>query len=178
MEQQPERIPNIMHYVFGLEEQTEPFAFVYYLSILSNIKINKPRIIYFHYQYMPYGEWWDKIKDHLTLNYVSVSECAWKNKPIYKTAHKADKIRMEMLYTYGGIYMDIDTITYRPYHLHLEHDWVMGIQEIQEKQNEKPIYGNAILIDLQSHRSSCLCCIPRYSYLSYLIVLFAHVSMS
>jgi hypothetical protein len=143
LEREPERIPNIMHYVFGLEEQLEPFALVYYLSILSNVKINKPRVIYFHYQYMPYGEWWDKSKDHLTLNYVNVSKCAWKNKPIYKTAHKADKIRMEMLYKYGGVYMDIDTITHRAYHLHLENDWVMGIQEIQ---HGKPVYGNAILM--------------------------------
>jgi len=136
-------IPNIIHYIFGLEEQTQPFPFMYYLSILSNIKINKPHFIYFHYQYLPYGDWWDKIKDNLILNYISISTLFWKKKPILKTAHKADKIRMDMLYKYGGIYMDIDTISYSSYKKYLKHDFVIGIQEVQ---NEKTFYGNAILM--------------------------------
>ena len=43
------QIPNIVHYIYGLAEQKEEFLFIYYISILSNVLVNKPDIIYFHY---------------------------------------------------------------------------------------------------------------------------------
>jgi len=145
-------IPNIIHYVFGLEEQTEEFLFVYYLSILSNILINKPIMIFFHYQYLPYGKWWDKIVPYLKLNYIICDDLKWENKRIIKTAHKADKIRLDVLYKYGGIYMDIDTISYRSYsHLLNTHDFIIGIQERdfyldkRKKEYIPVLYCNAIL---------------------------------
>jgi len=147
------RIPNIIHYIFGLEEQTEEFLFVYYLSILSNILINKPYIIFFHYQYLPYGKWWDKIIPYLKLNYIICDNLKWGNKKKIKNAHKADKIRLDVLYKYGGIYMDIDTIGYRSYtHLLDDYDFIIGIQEHDfylDKRKKKEcipvLYCNAIL---------------------------------
>ncbi len=123
------KIPNIIHYIFGLKEQTENFLFPYFLSIYSNYVINKPDIIYFHYQFEPHGEWWEKAKPYLSLNYVNGDNLYWGSKRIVKYAHKADKIRLDILYKYGGIYMDIDTITYRPYHHLLRYDTVLGYQD-------------------------------------------------
>ena len=122
-------IPNIIHYVYGLKKQTSQFPFVYYISILSNIIINKPNKIYFHYQYLPYGKWWDNIKKYLSLNYINCTELYWKDKKIVKYAHKADKIRMDILYKYGGIYMDIDTISYKSYKHLLNNEFIIGLQE-------------------------------------------------
>ena len=139
-------IPNIIHYIFGLEKQTHEFPFVYYLSIYSNYVINKPYIIYFHYQYMPYGMWWDKAKDLVKLNYVNMNNVLWGNKKIVKYAHKADKLRLELLYKYGGIYMDIDTITYRSYHHLLNYDFVIGKQEENYGINNITLYCNAIML--------------------------------
>ena len=39
---------------------------------------------------------------------------------------------MELLYNQGGIYMDIDTISVRPYHHLLEHQCVLGYQDNPE----------------------------------------------
>jgi len=146
-------IPNIIHYIFGLKKQTEEFLFVYYLSIYSNIIINKPNIIYFHYQYEPYGEWWSKIKPFLKLNYVNVDHIYWGNKKIIKVAHKADKLRLDLLLKYGGIYMDIDTISYKPYKSLLEEnpDFIIGIQEENYGTDFKTLYCNAILFSKKDH---------------------------
>ena len=138
-------IPNIIHYVYGLKKQTEEFPFVYYLSILSNHIINKPLKIYFHYQYLPYGKWWDNAQKLVSLNYINCAEMYWGDKKIIKYAHKADKIRLEMLLKYGGIYMDIDTITYRPYNDLLKYDFVMGIQEENYGNDKNTLLCNAIL---------------------------------
>ena len=144
-EKNTDKIPNIIHYIYGLKKQTEEFQFVYYLSILSNFLINKPLVIYFHYQYLPYGYWWDKAKKYIKLNFINTSDIYWNNKKIIKFAHKADKIRLDILLKYGGVYMDIDTITYKPYKDLLDYDFVIGLQE-KNYNNEKDLYCNAILL--------------------------------
>ena len=53
------------------------------------------------------------------------------NKPIIKTAHKADKLRMEILFEKGGIYLDIDTICIKPWKHLLTNKVVLG-NEIQK----------------------------------------------
>ena len=55
-------IPNIVHFNYGLMQQTEEFLFVYYVAVLSCKIINKPEKIFFHYHYEPKGQWWEKTK--------------------------------------------------------------------------------------------------------------------
>ena len=150
-EQIIDEIPNIIHYIYGLKKQTQEFSFIYYLSILSNYIINKPLTIYFHYQYLPYGYWWEKAKKYLKLNYINTNNIYWGNKKITKFAHKSDKIRLEMLLKYGGIYMDIDTITYKPYEDLLKYDFVIGIQEENYGENNNTLYCNAILFSKKNN---------------------------
>jgi len=121
-------IPNIIHFCFGLRQQTEEFYFVYYLSILSAKLVNNPDKIYFYYHYEPFGQWWDKIKPFLTLEKIEIPTHFGK-KPIIKTAHAADYVRLFKLFERGGIYFDIDTISCRPYKYLLENSCVMGIQD-------------------------------------------------
>jgi glycosyltransferase involved in cell wall biosynthesis len=138
-------IPNIIHYIYGLKEpneKEEDFNFVYFISIYSNYVINKPKAIFFHYQYEPIGFWWNQAKKYLTLNYINTTNLYWGNKKIIKYAHKADKIRLEILYKYGGIYMDIDTINVQSYSHLLKNDLVMGIQEFQ---NNLALLCNALI---------------------------------
>ena len=126
-EQNTSNIPNIIHYIFGLKEQTEEFQFVYYLSIYSNYLINNPNIIYFHYQYLPYGYWWEKIKPLLTLEKIIPPSEIYGNK-IFHYAHQTDIIRLQKLILHGGIYLDIDTICLKSFEDLLNNDFVMGIQ--------------------------------------------------
>lgn len=120
-------IPNIIHFVFGLKEQTEEFLFVYFVSIYSAWIINKPDKIYFYYHYEPYGKWYNKLKNipNIIFEKVNIPTHIGK-KLIKKTAHKADIIRMEKLITRGGIYMDIDTISVRKYNYLLNNEVVLG----------------------------------------------------
>ena len=125
-------IPNILHFTFGLDKQTEDFLFVYYLSVYSAYVINKPEKIYFYYHFGPVGVWWEKLKEIpvLELKKVSLPEYVGRHK-IIKTAHRADKLRMEMLLEHGGVYMDIDTISVRPYTDLLKHETVLGYEELR-----------------------------------------------
>jgi hypothetical protein len=126
----PNIIPNIIHFIFGLKEQDEEFLFCYYLAIYSAYKVNNPDTIYFYHHYPIYGKWWDQLKKEvpiLTIEKVDIPTHIGEKK-IFKVAHMADKLRMDMLWKYGGVYMDIDTISIRPYKDMLKHDVVLGKQ--------------------------------------------------
>jgi hypothetical protein len=131
-------IPNIIHFCFGLIEQTEPFFFTYYLAILSAKLVNNPDKIYFYYHYEPYGKWWELIKQHIILEKIDVPTHIG-SKPVLKTANKADIVRMNKLYERGGVYFDIDTISIRPYAELLKYNCVLG----WEVENERTC--NAIM---------------------------------
>ena len=135
-------IPNVIHFIFGLEEQTEDFLFVYYLSVYSAYITNKPEKIYLYYHFVPEGEWWEKLKEipGLELVKVSLPEYIGRHK-ILKTAHRADKLRMDVLFEYGGVYMDIDTISVRPYKDLLQHETVLGLEEIRNNPKAEARWG-------------------------------------
>ena len=124
------KIPNIIHFVFGLKPQTEEFLFVYYLSVLSAYIVNKPEKIFFYYHYEPHGEWWDRLKIKIPVLILEKVELPTHigNKEIKHFAHKADWIRMNKLYERGGIYMDIDTISVRGYNNLLNNKTVLGYE--------------------------------------------------
>lgn len=121
------KIPNIIHFVFGLKEQTEEFELYRYIAIKSAYDINKPDKIYFHYYHEPYGYWWNKIKDILTLEKIIPPTEIFGNK-IYHYAHQADIIRLQKLIEYGGIYLDVDTLCLKSFENLLSNDFVMGMQ--------------------------------------------------
>jgi hypothetical protein len=108
-------VPNIIHFVFGLEEAfgNRPFSIVHYLAIKSALEINKPEKIYFHYRFKPKGEWWNKAEKLVELVKVRVPGSIYGNK-LHHYAHKSDVLRLSILFEHGGIYLDIDTICLRP----------------------------------------------------------------
>ena len=121
-------IPNIIHFVFGLKEQKEEFLFCYYISILSSKLVNNPEKIYFHYHFEPFGFFWEKTKKIVELHKVDIPEKIGNIDIIY-TEHRADTVRINMLKEYGGIYMDIDTISIRPYKFLLTKNFSMCRQK-------------------------------------------------
>jgi glycosyltransferase involved in cell wall biosynthesis len=115
-------IPNVAHFVFGLEEQREPFHFLHYASIESCRRQLEPETIYFHHRHLPSGPWWERIRSELTLVEVEPAEevlaadySAGHVPGAFRYAHHADFIRLDALIERGGIYADIDTIFVRPF---------------------------------------------------------------
>ncbi len=139
-----EKIPNIIHFVYGFKEQTEEFDLYKYLAIKSAYDVNKPDKIYFYYFYEPYGYWWNKIKPYLTLEFINPPTEIYGNK-VYHYAHKADIVRLQKLIEHGGIYLDIDTICLRSFSDLLNYDFLMGVQT---NSDDTKVYGlcNAVIL--------------------------------
>jgi len=115
-------IPRVVHFVFGLEEQSEPFHFAHYLAVESCRRVLEPESILFHHKHRPWGKLWDRLEPHLALVEVDLVEDVLEADysrgqvpPSLRYAHHADFIRLDALIDHGGIYADIDTVFVRTF---------------------------------------------------------------
>lgn len=133
-------IPNVFHFVFGLAPQTAPLHLVHYLCLESCRRVHRPDAIHLHLRHEPHGEWWERIRPHLTLErivgerrvadprrYRDTAEGRFIEQAGWTYAHEADFIRLDMLLEGGGVYADMDTLFIQPLPERLyHHDFVIG----------------------------------------------------
>jgi glycosyltransferase involved in cell wall biosynthesis len=114
-------IPRLLHFVFGLEEQPEPFHFAHFAAVQAARQMVQPEETYFHCKHLPSGPLWDALAPFLTVVEVELAEevltadysRGWVPSR-YRYAHHADFIRLDVLIEQGGVYVDIDMILRRP----------------------------------------------------------------
>jgi hypothetical protein len=124
-------IPNIFHFVFGMASDFggRPFSLSHYLAIKSAVDVNKPQAVFFHYEFEPTGEWWEKARPLLTLDKIKAPE-SFMGRPLFHVAHKADVVRLQALKEAGGVYLDLDTICVKPLHGLFNHSFLIA-QELR-----------------------------------------------
>ena len=111
-------IPRVVHFVFGLRSQEEPFHLLHYAAIASCLAVVRPDEIRLHVHHLPYGLYWDLTRPLVTLERVDpvaeVDLVIPDEFRQYGYAHQADVIRLDVLEKEGGMYADIDTIFHQP----------------------------------------------------------------
>lgn len=113
-------IPRLVHFVFGLRPQEEPFHLLHYLAIESCRRVIEPDRIVLHLHELPYGVYWDLARPLVELERIQpVAAVVARSSPDpqverYRYAHHADVVRLEVLARHGGLYADIDTLFLRP----------------------------------------------------------------
>jgi hypothetical protein len=120
-----DRIPNIVHFIYGLKGPDEPLYYFHYLAVLSAIVVNRPDTVYFHYQYRPSGLWWEEI-ERMVVPVKQTARDYIGTQRLTHYAHKSDVMRLEILREQGGVYLDIDTLCLKPWHELLDNSFVIG----------------------------------------------------
>ena len=134
-------IPRVVHFVFGLRSQDEPFHLLHYAAIASCRQMVQPDEIRLHVHQLPYGLYWDLARPLVSLQRIEPVDEVERQVPDelrpYAYARHADVIRLDLLEREGGLYADIDTIFRRSVPEHLwEEQAVIG--------SEAPVhYGDA-----------------------------------
>ena len=132
------KIPNIIHFCFGFDENAE-FGLLEHLAVKSAYVVNRPSEVRFHYWFEPKGTWWNATKPFVTPVRTRPPERVFGCRVLHY-AHQADVVRLYVLRTYGGIYLDIDTLCIRPFTPLLDHRCVMGFQDL------RPGLCNAVIL--------------------------------
>ena len=103
-------VPNVVHYVV----LDNPYMdFIHYLSVRSAIKHQKPDRIVIHCNCIPLrGKYWSQLMESESAPKITVKK---RDKPITifgkqlsSVYHASDVVRIEIMKTYGGIYLDND----------------------------------------------------------------------
>ena len=105
--------------------------FVQYFAIWSALTVNKGTAV-IHYTNMPKGPWVQKLMTEWSANiqwrHVASPPTHIGNRPILKPAHAVDWYRLNVLQEEGGIYLDLDTVTVRPWTHLLNEKFVIGYE--------------------------------------------------
>ena len=109
----------------------------HYLSVKSAYIRSGVDKIFIWVDQEPDGEWWDKTRDLVQLEYIDPPTEIF-GKPITQQAHKSDVIRLQVLLEYGGIYVDTDTIFVKSFKPLLDNKFVLGQQNINGSEGLCP----------------------------------------
>lgn len=109
-------IPHKLHFIFGLTPDFggKPFSFAHWAAIRSAQIHNPDWETTVWVQHEPSGRYWEAIKPHITVKKIVAPDEVFGN-PIPHPAHKCDWLRLSVLYENGGVYLDLDTITVKPF---------------------------------------------------------------
>jgi hypothetical protein len=146
-------IPNIIHFVFGLDPNFggRPFMLFHYLAIKSANEVNKPDKIYFICAHEPEGEHFEKAKQYVEIVKIVPPDSIFGNK-LYHYAHKADVIRLERILEFGGIYLDLDVICQKPLTPLLKNNKLVLGESYSHWQYEPKGVLRKLLFALKIHR--------------------------
>ena len=143
-------IPNIVHFVFGMEENFGHmgFSLMHYIALLG-AALNVRAPIFWHHRFLPPADnvYWSCAASLVTpVEVADVTEVHGKFFPTLHVAHKADVIRLNVLRSTGGIYLDSDVIALRSFdelrRLGGAERFVMGREEVPGQSG----LCNAVLI--------------------------------
>lgn len=110
-------IPNLVHFIYGMRDDGRggaSFGFSHYLAVATAREVHRPDQIIFHYAFEPTGEWWDRARPLVTPRHVDPPDRIF-GRPVDHYAHRADVLRLEVLIERGGIYLDVDVLSLRPF---------------------------------------------------------------
>ena len=123
-------IPKIIHYIW-IGANGKPFN-MHHMASINAVHFHNPDYkIKLHCDAEPSGEYYDRIKHLLTIEYVTVPDTVF-GVPILNNPNKATVIRLDILIAEGGIYQDLDIIALRPYDDLLDNEMCMGLELSEE----------------------------------------------
>jgi hypothetical protein len=125
------RIPNIVHYCFGLNADFgfKPWSLVHYVSVRSAYERLRPEAIFLYYEFEPTGPWWDVTLPFITPVRVVAPRHIF-GRALHQVQHRADVLRLEKLIEHGGIYLDADIVVLRDFEDLRSYDFVMAEEGI------------------------------------------------
>ncbi|KAJ1553928.1 hypothetical protein HK096_005759, partial [Nowakowskiella sp. JEL0078] len=105
---QRQRIPKIIHYVFGFKKNFDEhgFGLLQYVAIKSAHEMIKPKKIILHFRYLPPDSniWWQRAKEYVTdFHHLETDMTEVFEDPVKNFAYMADIVRIRELMKTGGI---------------------------------------------------------------------------
>lgn len=106
------KIPKFIHFICIAPMR---YTMFHYLAVISAYFVHKPDVIYMYYD----KEQEDNILWEYTKTLVKLEQITppsvFQGIPVHFPQYKADIIRLEKLYQHGGLYLDLDILSLKPF---------------------------------------------------------------
>jgi hypothetical protein len=136
------KVPKVIHFVFGLSADFggRPFNIMHMLAVRSAAERFRPEQMFFHHEFEPDNAFFREVKSLLTLMPTKAPTRTSGNAPGH-FAHPVDIVRLQTLKEFGGVYLDLDTITVASLDPLLSSSFTIGLQ------GKTPLegFGNAVM---------------------------------
>lgn len=120
-------VPNVVHFIWFRTNAKYEMSFLNYISIVSAYRIQKPERILFHCNFLPSGEWWNRLWQDVPLHIVHREPPATVyGQKLLHIYHRGDIAKIEILLEHGGIYLDYDVIVVNSLDPVRKYDATMG----------------------------------------------------
>lgn len=150
------RIPNIIHFICISPMK---FELYHYIAIISAHTIHKPDKIYVYVDIEPVNNfYWEIVKDYIIIEKI-VPPTIFRGIYIPQPQYQADIIRLEKLIERGGIYLDIDNLSLKPFTDLMDYHLVMGASPISTVERVDQ------LTHIDAISNSIILCVPNHPLL-------------
>lgn len=120
-------IPRVIHFVFfGFT----PFTMVHYLAVRSALAVHQVPVKLYYSQAPQNNPLWDEIAQHVHLVKVDPPQ-EFGGVELTSYQYKADVLRLQILQQQGGVYLDIDVISLKPFGNLWQEQCVLGMENQQ-----------------------------------------------
>lgn len=135
-------IPRVIHFIFfGFT----PFQTIHYLAVKSAIKVHQVPVRLYYSQAPQLNPLWDEIAGMVELVRVD-PPTYFRGQVLESYQYKADVLRLETLLAQGGVYLDIDVISLRPFGDLWNENCVLGIED-----RDGTSITNAVIMSVPGH---------------------------
>ncbi len=119
-----------LHYAWISPRGERPFLFPFalYVCVASALRHLRPERTILWSDRPPMGRNWERLEGKVEVRPVETDLSSWGTKRISRPAHMADKLRLDVLFHHGGIYLDLDVLVLRPFDDLLGDRLVMGAE--------------------------------------------------
>jgi len=108
-------IPRIFHFIYIVGNHK--FAMAHYVAIKSCLEVQKAKSVHVWHGVenddLKNNKWWQKTKEIAQMHLVTIPTYV-NNNHVWFQQHQADYMRINILYHFGGTYMDLDILSHRP----------------------------------------------------------------
>ena len=124
-------IPKRIHFVWINSKAcgTPEFGFPQWVAVRSAVKANPDHKVYVWTNHDPAGKYWQAIQPLIECMPIWPPDSAHGNE-IPHPAHKTDLTRIKLLYHWGGVYLDMDTITVKSFDSILDRNSPIMVREV------------------------------------------------
>lgn len=137
-------VPNVVHFIWITGENSRPFSYFNYMAVKCAKQQTGAAVVIHCNEPPKNNEYWDMAMMYSVYRRIKVPTHVGDTE-IKHVQYASDVIRLELLYKWGGIYIDTDMLLTKPLTPLMDRPLTMAIESVNEDGSPKSVANGVIL---------------------------------